>query len=467
MAAILNILHTWDSDLETTLISPSGASALLFSGVGGPGENFMDTRLDGQAKTRIEDGSAPFTGTFRPMGTLAHFIGQPASGTWELQIRDRYWGDTGQLTNWSLEVGDEVYQSLDVPQAILDFYTLSSTLFVDAGPNALIQGAPSTGDGGDITVNAGYVEVGNGAAISATTGGSGRGGTVRVTAADTATISGEESGLFTSTGSSGAGGNIVLQARDVQLTNGASVSGESTGTGKGGTVQITATETFRSDNSKVTTAAQQAEGGNVTIASMNVQLANGSEVSAKTSGQGDAGDIVITANDTLLVNDSSITTEAIQADGGNIKINNDYMVFLGESEITASVGGGPDTVGGNIFLDPAFVILRNSNIIANAFEGRGGNIRIIAGTFLADPNSRVDASSDKGIDGTVDIRAPIKDLSQKVSPLPEEYMKVADLLREACIARVRGGEYSSFVVGGREGLPMEPGNLMPSPLGVK
>jgi large exoprotein involved in heme utilization and adhesion len=143
------------------------------------------------------------------------------------------------------------------------------------------------------------------------------------------------------------------------------------------------------------------------------------------------------------------------------------MVFLGESEITASVGGGPDTVGGNIFLDPAFVILRNSNIIANAFEGRGGNIRIIAGTFLADPNSRVDASSDKGIDGTVDIRAPIKDLSQKVSPLPEEYMKVADLLREACIARVRGGEYSSFVVGGREGLPMEPGTLLPSPLGVK
>jgi len=72
-----------------------------------------------------------------------------------------------------------------------------------------------------------------------------------------------------------------------------------------------------------------------------------------------------------------------------------------------------------------------------------------------------------GIDGTVDIRAPIKDVSQKVSPLPEEYMRVAELLREACIARVRGGGYSSFVEGGREGLPMEPGTLLPSPLGVE
>jgi large exoprotein involved in heme utilization and adhesion len=273
--------------------------------------------------------------------------------------------------------------------------------------------------------------------------------------------------INSSTSGKGAGGDIKVQVDELQLTAGGLISAASTGEGDSGGIDIVTINTFQSDNSSVTTTAEIAAGGDIDITSENAQLTNGSVVSAKSSGLGDAGNITITANDMLLLNDSSVTTEAIRADGGNIKINNDYMVFLGESEITASVGGGPDTVGGNIFIDPQYVILRNSNITANAFEGKGGNIRIVSDLFLADLNSRVDASSDKGIDGTVDIRAPIKDVSQKVSPLPEEYMRVAELLREACIARVRGGEYSSFVVGGRDGLPMEPNTLLPSPLGLE
>ena len=187
-------------------------------------------------------------------------------------------------------------------------------------------------------------------------------------------------------------------------------------------------------------------------------------ISAESSGPGDAGNITINAADVFLMSDSSVTTEAKEADGGNITIHTDYMVHLGDSLISASVGGGPETVGGNITIDPEYVILRNSQIVANAFEGRGGNIRIVAGIFLADPDSTVDASSEKGIDGTVEIRAPIKDVSRKVKPLPERFTSAAVLIRESCIARMRGGNYSSFIVGGRDGLPLEPGGLLPSPL---
>jgi large exoprotein involved in heme utilization and adhesion len=161
---------------------------------------------------------------------------------------------------------------------------------------------------------------------------------------------------------------------------------------------------------------------------------------------------------------SSITSGAERADGGNIKINTDNLVRLVGSEITASVGGGPETVGGNINIDPEFVILEDSAIIANAFEGRGGNIQIVAGTFLADPSSIVDASSAKGIDGTVEIRAPVSDVSQKLKPSEKSFLRAAVLIREPCIARLRGGEYSSFVIEGRNGLPLEPGGLLPSPL---
>jgi large exoprotein involved in heme utilization and adhesion len=172
----------------------------------------------------------------------------------------------------------------------------------------------------------------------------------------------------------------------------------------------------------------------------------------------------MTVGDTYLSRDSSLTTEATQADGGNIDMHVGYMVYLIDSEITATVGGGPETVGGNITIDPEYFVLNGSDIIANAFEGQGGNIRISAGTFMADPESVVSASSALGIDGTVDIRSPIINISGFIGPLPKDFSGAAKLLREPCAARIRGEEYGSFVISGRDGLPVEPHGLLPSPI---
>jgi large exoprotein involved in heme utilization and adhesion len=195
-----------------------------------------------------------------------------------------------------------------------------------------------------------------------------------------------------------------------------------------------------------------------------VTLFNDGVVSAKSTGEGDAGNIYISAADSFLMTDSAVTTEATQADGGNIKVGAEYMVHLKDSEITASVGGGPETVGGNISIDPEYIILNNSKIIANAYEGMGGNISIVGDVFLADPDSIVDASSALGIDGEVDIRAPITQVTGTLSPLPKDFKSALALLREPCMVRIQGGKYSSFVIGGRDGLPLEPGSFLPSPI---
>ena len=118
-------------------------------------------------------------------------------------------------------------------------------------------------------------------------------------------------------------------------------------------------------------------------------------------------------------------------------------------------------MGGNISIDPHFVVMKNSQIVANAYEGTGGNIKLVADTFLADPGSLVDASSALGIDGTVDVQAPISNVSGLLNPLNTDFVSAAALLRERCLARIRSGKYSSFLVGGRDGLPVGPGSLMP------
>jgi filamentous hemagglutinin family protein len=285
----------------------------------------------------------------------------------------------------------------------------------------------------------------------------------------------EDGGMITSeTETRGLGGNIELIAERLTLSNDALVTARSINAGNSGSIAIGNVDN-RNDlpnmqellinNSTVTTSAQQASGGDIDMSASMVQLLY-SSVRAESFGDGDAGNIYIRAPALYYMNHASVTTEAVLADGGDIKIDADGMVHIVDSEISASVGGGPDTEGGNVSIDPEYVILVNSNVIAQAFEGRGGAILIIADLFLQDEYSEVSASSAKGIHGTVDIRAPIKDISQQVKPLQKRFTSASEMLRESCIARIRGGEYSSFVVGGRDGLPLEPGprGLLPSPL---
>jgi large exoprotein involved in heme utilization and adhesion len=127
----------------------------------------------------------------------------------------------------------------------------------------------------------------------------------------------------------------------------------------------------------------------------------------------------------------------------------------------SGVGGGD---AGNLTLDAPSVVAGGSQIVANAFGGRGGNILINAGVFLADPASLVSASSTLGLQGTVNIQAPVTSLSGTLAPLPQAFVNVAALLPARCATRLSGGQTSSLVVGGRDGLPLEPGGLLPSPL---
>jgi large exoprotein involved in heme utilization and adhesion len=140
------------------------------------------------------------------------------------------------------------------------------------------------------------------------------------------------------------------------------------------------------------------------------------------------------------------------------------MIRLIDSPISTSVAGAAgDSNGGNISIDPDFVVLKGSQIFAKAFAGNGGAIDITAGLFLADPSSSVDASSTLGVSGTVQINAAINNLSSVVAQLPESLVAVQTLLRAACAARLAQGTTSSFVERGRDGIPAGPGDVLASP----
>ena len=112
----LNITHPYDADLDIFLIAPDGTRVELFTDAGGESANFVDTILDDEAPESITDGSGPFTGSYRPEGSLADLKTKDVAGTWTLEVTDD-WSTSraGTLNAWSLIVTLEIKEPLPPP----------------------------------------------------------------------------------------------------------------------------------------------------------------------------------------------------------------------------------------------------------------------------------------------------------------------------------------------------------------
>ena len=113
-------------------------------------------------------------------------------------------------------------------------------------------------------------------------------------------------------------------------------------------------------------------------------------------------------------------------------------------------------------IDPQFVILLNSQIMAQAVQGPGGNISITTNFLLPDANSTINASS-QSVNGTVTTQSPNAPISGQIQPLGKTPLLATSLLTQHCAAFARG-QFSSFTVAGRDSLPTEPGSWLTSPL---
>ncbi len=364
--------------------------------------------------------------------------------------------------------------------------------------NGGVIDSTTVGDGnaGAVEVNVGTLQLAGGAQIRSFAGGfdeanggvlvfgKGNAGTVNVVVSGLATISGSApgrpTGLLAETrgvrplldplpvppATEYAGGDVNLQASVLQLTDGATISSSSLGSGNAGRVNVVVSGLVSISGSapEGPTSLQSetrgsGDGGDVNLQAAVLHLTDGATISSSSLGSGQAGNINITLSDSLEMRGGTIETRALTSDGGNIRITAPRLIHLMDSQITTSVQSGAGG-GGNIFIDPQFVILQNSQIIANAFGGPGGNINIIAGQLIADPATAITASSALGIEGTVSIDAPDTDVSAGLAILPASFLDAASLLRAGC-SGARAGQ-SSLVEVGRGGLPPDPDGYLPS-----
>ena len=117
----------------------------LFQNVGGTGQNFTNTILDDAALYSITQGTAPFTGPFKPMGSLAASNTKNVSGQWTLHLVNSGTGGPATLLSWSISVTPVITITPVSPsdgfatQFTIGFpvQDLSGTYTVQLGPNIL------------------------------------------------------------------------------------------------------------------------------------------------------------------------------------------------------------------------------------------------------------------------------------------------------------------------------------------
>ena len=315
----------------------------------------------------------------------------------------------------------------------------------------------ASGIGGSVAVQVATLRLLGSSEISSETAGSGAGGAVVISATADLEVS-DEAGIVAAAEQDGDAGSITINAGRLTMTAGM-ITAETNGEGDGGSIGIAARTVDLKEGARIaTTSTGNGDAGAIAITSNQFALATGATIEASSTGGGEAGGITINAGKRFVAGGGRVATSTTQSDGGNITIRAVELVALNDADITTSVQGGAGS-GGNIDVDPTFIVLVDSRIIANAVAGNGGNITLVAGTLFVDDTSVISASSELGIDGAIVIDAPDSDVEGSLALLNGEFLDAAAKLSQQCSVRA-GTSSATLVAGGRGALPDGPEHFL-------
>jgi len=352
-----------------------------------------------------------------------------------------------------------------------------------------------TGDAGNVRLNTDRLLMTAGANIGSGIYGDGQregqtGGSITINASQLVELVGVSPDAFqfptviyTDTTGVGSAGQLVVNTRQLILRDGALISAGTLRSGQGGSMTINATDSImmlgsspstekgldngyyafnnRFPSGLITSSRGTGNAGDLAIATGRLTMQDGAVIAVNGQETGNAGNLSITASQITLRNHASILAGTASGEGGNIDLQVKELLLLRHgSQITATAGGSGN--GGNITITAPFIVAvsgENSDIIANAVKGRGGNIQITTqGIFglkfrpFLTPLSDITASSQFGVSGSVTIITPNVNPTATVRELSTELVDANQQIVSECEA-YRG---SRFVVTGRGGIPEDP-----------
>jgi filamentous hemagglutinin family protein len=305
------------------------------------------------------------------------------------------------------------------------------------GSNILTSsGSRATGDAGNLTINTRQLRVQeDGAEITTATFSEGKAGSLTVNATDSVQIVGN-AGLYTSAarGSKGDAGDLTINTRELLVKNGAIITASTLGPGKGGNLTVNATDSVQviveSADGRASRLSAQADAtgdaGNLMINTRQLLVQDGAQVSASTNGAGKGGNLTVNATDSVQVIGesadgrvpSSLSTGSARnatGDAGNLMINTRQLLVRGAQVSTRTNGAGK---GGNLTVnatnsvqvigssgDGRFPSNLSTGASSNA-TGTGGDLTISTRELLVRDGAQVSSGTDgAGKGGNLTVNA--------------------------------------------------------------
>ncbi|AFY55546.1 filamentous hemagglutinin family N-terminal domain protein [Rivularia sp. PCC 7116] len=294
----------------------------------------------------------------------------------------------------------------------------NSSIFAGIGKNS----ENSDVQAGDVNLNAtGSIEVNNDADIDNSVYSQGNTGDIFLKASNSVSLVDSLISNNIEAGGVGKGGNININSGSLSVTDGSEIQAilrdtdvENNlpgGQGNAGNINLNVRDAvtiagikdgFNSDISSFVGIGAVGNAGDINLNTGSLSLAGGSEINAKTFGQGNAGNITVNARQNISLDGSgditltdgingtlftriisSVNPEAV-GNAGNIQLNTGTFSATNGALISNSISGKGNA--GNITINARYAVTfdtrgyAESSIFSGAV-GKGGDIRVTSGTL--------------------------------------------------------------------------------------
>jgi filamentous hemagglutinin family protein len=280
------------------------------------------------------------------------------------------------------------------------------------------------GDAGNISITTNQLRVLDRAVISvlASENNGGEAGKILINAAESVELKGSTTGLLAATDGSGNAGNVDIITGQLSIRDGAGVGVGSESSGIPGNINISANETLLENQSLLNADSEAGQGGSIRLQSNDVRLLNGSRIRATGSQSGETfeGNIEIDADLLVLLQQSRIITDASSPSGGsniNIQPFNDANVVIIQSNDSIINAAGNLTIDSSVTFQPAEVpevaVMNPNDLIAQEFCRQRGNSQ-----FTITGRGGIAAGPNDKSDGNqinVDLVEPVLTQPQNIS----------------------------------------------------
>ncbi|AFY57179.1 filamentous hemagglutinin family N-terminal domain protein [Rivularia sp. PCC 7116] len=328
--------------------------------------------------------------------------------------------------------------------------------FLDISLNNAASIETSGNRSGNVFLRGKRISLSENSSILTNTLGNGSGGELNVKASESLTLVGPKinelirnrfyTGLFavSENNATGNGGKLSIETNNLSVTNGASVTVSTFGSGNAGELDVKATDIQVigfSDISPSSLFAQSdgggsGDGGNLNVEASTVRVANGGLIAVGTQGSGDVGSLKVKASQIDLVGTGTIGSitypsafgassqarkSSSQNQPGSLEVEVGRLRIIDGAQISAKTSSEVNSGNIKIIADEIDLIGINSsnglasNIFIGTFpgsSGNGGNLDIQTGSLRLLEGGRISSSTNgSGNGGNVTIKANDIDLT--------------------------------------------------------